>query len=117
MNPSRLVRNRSPVRRAFRRPLWRSSSKSPERQGNPSKLADAELHFIDGELDGEADRLFHLNDAAAVVATSRSRSNYSVNGDCRCSGRSRMLNRRTIRELVLQTFDDFEERAAVHANP
>ena len=84
------------------------------------KLADAELHFTDGELSG----LKLVGFAVWERRTGNGRNvtfparQYSVNGDRRSYALLRSTNgdataQDRLREVILQAFADFEETAAV----
>jgi hypothetical protein len=93
---------------------------TPNDKGNPpGKLADAELHFIDGELDGLKLIGFSVwerrgGDGRNVTFPTRS---YSVNGERRSFALLRPIAdvaaQNRIRELVLEAFDQYDERSAV----
>ena len=93
---------------------------SPNDKNNPpGKLADAEIHFTDGPLEGLKLLGFAVwerrgGDGRNVTFPARQ---YSVNGERRSFSLLRPIadtsaNDR-IRELVLQAFAEYEERAAV----
>jgi hypothetical protein len=96
---------------------------TPNDKGNPpGKLADAELHFIDGELDGLKLIGFSVwerrgGDGRNVTFPARS---YSVNGERRSFALLRPIAdvaaQNRIRELVLEAYAEFEERSAVASN-
>ncbi len=85
----------------------------------PGKLADAELHFTDGVLEG----LKLIGFAVWERRTGGGRNvtfparQYSVNGERRSFALLRPLADATaqdrVRELILQAYADFVERAAV----
>ena len=95
---------------------------SPNDKNNPpGKLADAELHFTDGVLDG-------LKLIGFGVWESRARNGgrnvtfparqYSVNGERRSFSLLRPVNgdataQDRVRELILQAYTEFEESSAV----
>ena len=91
------------------------------KKGAPTgKLADAELHFTDGAIEGL--RLLGFacgSGATAPAATSRSRrATYSVNGERRSFSLLRPIGsdnaaQNAIRDLVLQAYAEFESRAAI----
>ena len=93
---------------------------SPNDKGNPpGKLADAELHFIDGELDGLkliGFSIWERRGGGGRNVTFPARS-YSVNGERRSFALLRPIvdvsAQERIRELVLQAYDEHEERSAV----
>ena len=96
---------------------------SPNDKGNPpGKLADAELHFIDGELDGLkliGFSIWERRGGGGRNVTFPARS-YSVNGDRRSFALLRPIADATaqnrVRDLVLEAFDAYEERDAIAAN-
>jgi hypothetical protein len=93
----------------------------PNDKGAPSgKLADAEVHFTDGELEG----LRLLGFAVWERRTGPGRNvtfparTYSVNGERRSFALLRPVNdsantQNRVRDLVLQAYADHEARAAV----
>ncbi len=92
----------------------------PNDKGNPpGKLADAELHFTDGVLDG----LKLIGFSVWERRTGNGRNvtfparQYSVNGERRTFALLRPLTDATaqerLRELILQAYAEFEEQAAV----
>ena len=94
---------------------------TPNDKGNPpGKLADAELHFGDGPLDGMKLIGFAIwerrggNGGRNVTFPARQ---YSVNGERRSFALLRPIVDTTaqnkIRELILDAFQEYEERAAV----
>ena len=93
---------------------------TPNEKGNPAgKLADAELHFIDGELDSLKLIGFgiweHRNgDGRNVTFPARQ---YAVNGERRSFALLRpiadMSAQNRVRDLVLEAFAEHEERSAV----
>ncbi|MCA1584574.1 MAG: hypothetical protein LC791_07315 [Acidobacteria bacterium] len=93
---------------------------TPNDKGNPpGKLADAELHFADGELQG----LRLLGFAVWERRTGSGRNvtmparTYVVNGERRSFALLRPLGNAAaqdrIRDLVLQAYADFEAQTAV----
>ena len=94
---------------------------SPNDKGNPSgKLAEAELHFTDGQLQGlklVGFAIWERRTGTGRNVTFPSR-NYTVNGDrrnfalLRPSG-SDAQGQDRIRELILQAFNEHEAQAAV----
>jgi hypothetical protein len=96
---------------------------TPNDKGNPpGKLADAELHFIDGELDGLkliGFSIWERRGGGGRNVTFPARS-YSVNGDRRSFALLRPIAdaaaQNRIRDLVIQAFDAYEERDAIAAN-
>jgi hypothetical protein len=94
----------------------------PNEKGNPpGKLADAELHFTDGPLEG----LKLIGFAVWERKTGSGRNvtfparQYSVNGERRSFALLRPLGDVTaqdrVRELVLQAYAEYEATAAVSA--
>jgi hypothetical protein len=90
-----------------------------DKQNPPGKLADAELHFSEGALEGLKLIGFSVwerrtGDGRNVTFPARS---FSVNGARRSFALLRPINDSTaqdrIRELILQAYADHEERAAV----
>ena len=92
----------------------------PNDKGNPpGKLADAELHFTDGPLDGLKLIGFAVwerrgNGGRNVTFPARQ---YSVNGERRSFALLRPITDSTaqnrIRDLSLVAFQEYEERAAI----
>ena len=94
---------------------------TPNDKGNPStKLADAELHFTEGPLDGLKLIGFSIWEGRGASGrrnvTFPARS-YSVNGEKRSFALLRPVLDTTaqnkLREFVLAAFQECEERAAV----
>ena len=95
---------------------------SPNDKNNPpGKLADAELHFTDGVLDGLKLIGFGVWESRAknggrnVTFPARQ---YSVNGERRSFSLLRPVNgdataQDRVRELILQAYTEFEESSAV----
>ena len=93
---------------------------SPNDKGNPpGKLADAELHFTEGALDGLKLIGFSIwerrtGNGRNVTFPARS---YAVNGERRTFALLRPITDATsqdrIRELILQAYADHEAQAAV----
>ena len=91
---------------------------TPNDKGNPAgKLADAELHFIDGELDGLKLIGFGIwerrgGNGRNVTFPARQ---YAVNGERRSFALLRPIvdtaAQERVRELVLNAFAEYEERA------
>jgi hypothetical protein len=90
----------------------------PNEKGNPAgKLADAELHFSDGELEGL--RLIGFSVWERRTGNGRNVTfparQYSVNGDRRSFALLRAISdnsaQERIRDLVLQAYAEFEETA------
>ena len=96
---------------------------TPNDKGNPpGKLADAELHFIDGELDGLkliGFSIWERRGGGGRNVTFPARQ-YAVNGERRTFALLRPIvdvsAQDRIRELVLHAYDEHEERAATAAN-
>jgi hypothetical protein len=90
----------------------------PNDKGNPpGKLADAELHFIDGELDGLkliGFPIWERRGGGGRNVTFPARQ-YQVNGERRTFAVLRPIadvgSQDRVRELVLQAFDTYEDRA------
>jgi len=95
---------------------------TPNDKGNPpGKLADAELHFKDGELDGLKLIGFAIwerrgGNGRNVTFPARQ---YQVNGERRSFALLRPITdvsaQERIRELVLQAYDEHEGEAAAAA--
>ena len=93
---------------------------TPNDKGNPpGKLADAELHFSEGPLEGLKLIGFSIwerrgGNGRNVTFPARS---YAVNGERRTFALLRPIVDSTaqskLRELILEAFQAFEERAAV----
>jgi hypothetical protein len=93
---------------------------TPNDKGNPpGKLADAELHFSDGPLEGLKLIGFSVwerrgGNGRNVTFPARS---YVVNGDRRTFALLRPIADSTgqgkLRELILEAFQEYEERAAI----
>src|SRR5258706_13991358 len=96
---------------------------TPNDKGNPAgKLADAELHFIDGELDGLkliGFSIWERRGGGGRNVTFPARS-YAVNGERRSFALLRPIADVTaqnrVRELVLEAYDQYDERSAIAAN-
>ena len=92
----------------------------PNDKGNPpGKLADAELHFTDGALDGLkliGFSIWERRGGGGRNVTFPARS-YSVNGERRSFALLRPIvdvtAQERIRELVLQAYDEHDERSAI----
>jgi hypothetical protein len=93
---------------------------TPNDRGNPpGKLADAELHFIDGELDG----LKLIGFSVWERRTGNGRNvtfparQYAVNGERRSFALLRPIAdvhaQERVRDLVLEAFAEYEDRSAV----
>jgi hypothetical protein len=93
---------------------------TPNDKGNPpGKLADAELHFIDGELDGLkliGFSIWERRGGGGRNVTFPARS-YAINGERRTYALLRPIAdveaQNRIRDLVLEAFDQFDERSSV----
>lgn len=93
---------------------------TPNDKGNPpGKLADAELHFTEGVLDGLKLIGFaiwerRVGNGRNVTFPARQ---YSVNGERRSFALLRpiadMTSQDRLRELILEAYTEFEEKAAV----
>ena len=93
---------------------------TPNDKGNPpGKLADAELHFTEGPLDGLKLIGFSIWERRAgggrnVTFPARS---YSINGERRSFALLRPIvdttTQNKLREIILDAFQEYEERAAV----
>jgi len=93
---------------------------TPNDKGNPpGKLADAELHFTDGELDGLKLIGFSIwerrsGNGRNVTFPARQ---YAVNGERRSFALLRPIAdvgaQNRIRDLVLEAYAEYEERSAV----
>jgi hypothetical protein len=93
---------------------------TPNDKGNPpGKLADAELHFTEGPLDGLkliGFSIWERRGSGGRNVTFPARS-YSVNGERRSFALLRPIVDTTtqskLREIILDAFQEYEERAAV----
>jgi hypothetical protein len=95
---------------------------TPNDKGNPpGKVAEAELHFTDGPLDGLKLVGFSVwerrgGGAGAYNVTFPARQ-YTVNGDRRSFALLRPIGDTTaqnkVRELILQAYQEYEERSAI----
>ena len=93
---------------------------TPNDRGNPAgKLADAELHFTEGELEGLKLIGFSIwekrgGNGRNVTFPARS---YAVNGERRSFALLRPIvdtsAQNRVRELVLEAYAEYEERAEV----
>ena len=93
---------------------------TPNEKGNPpGKLAEAELHFTSGELDGLKLIGFAVwerrgGNGRNVTFPARQ---YAVNGERRSFALLRPVSdtsaQERVRQLVLEAFAEYEERAAV----
>ena len=95
---------------------------TPNDKGNPpGKLADAELHFTDGALDGLkliGFAVWERRSGSGRNVTFPARQ-YVVNGDRRSFALLRpvadVASQNRIRELVLEAFDEYDGRGALAA--
>jgi hypothetical protein len=90
-----------------------------EKSNPPGKLADAELHFTDGPLDGLkliGFSVWERRTGGGRNVTFPARQ-YSINGERRTFALLRPLADATaqdrLRELILQAYAEFEEKAVV----
>ena len=90
-----------------------------DKNNPPGKLADAELHFTDGPLEGLkliGFSVWERRSGGGRNVTFPART-YSVNGERRSFALLRPLadaaGQDRVRELILQAFADYEESAAV----
>ena len=96
---------------------------TPNDKGNPpGKLADAELHFSDGELAGLkliGFSVWERRSGGGRNVTFPARQ-YAVNGERRSFALLRPINdvhsQERIRDLVLEAYTEYEERAAIGSN-
>ena len=92
---------------------------TPNDKGNPvGKLADAELHFIDGELDGLkliGFAIWERRGGSGRNVTFPARQ-YAVNGERRSFALLRPIAdtgaQNRVRDLVLEAFAEFEQETA-----
>jgi hypothetical protein len=93
---------------------------APNDKGNPpGKLAEAELHFSDGPLDGLkliGFAVWERRGGSGRNVTFPARQ-YSVNGERRSFALLRPIldvtAQNKLRELILEAFQEYEERAAI----
>ena len=93
---------------------------TPNDKGNPpGKLAEAELHFSDGPLEGLkliGFSIWERRGGSGRNVTFPARS-YVVNGDRRSFALLRPIGDSTaqskLRDLILEAFQEYEERAAI----
>ena len=90
-----------------------------EKNNPPGKLADAELHFSDGVLDGLkliGFGIWERRTGGGRNVTFPARQ-YSVNGERRSFALLRPIGDTTaqdrVRELILEAYAEYEEKAAV----
>jgi hypothetical protein len=96
---------------------------TPNDRGNPpGKLAEAELHFTSGELDGLkliGFAVWERRGGTGRNVTFPARQ-YAVNGERRSFALLRPISdtsaQEHIRELVLQAFTEYEESAVLASN-
>ena len=96
---------------------------TPNEKGNPpGKLADAELHFSDGELAGLkliGFSVWERRSGGGRNVTFPARQ-YAVNGERRSFALLRPIADVTaqnrVRELVLEAYDEYDDRSAIAAN-
>jgi hypothetical protein len=94
---------------------------TPNDKGNPvGKLADAELHFSDGPLEGMkliGFSIWERRGASGGRNVTFPARTYSVNGERRSFALLRPLTDPTaqskVRDLILEAFQEYEERAAL----
>ena len=95
---------------------------TPNDKGNPpGKLADAELHFTDGELDGLkliGFSIWERRTGGGRNVTFPARQ-YAVNGERRSFALLRPITdtsaQERVRELVLQVYAEYEDETAAEA--
>jgi hypothetical protein len=95
----------------------------PNDKGNPSgKLADAELHFTEGVLEGlklVGFAVWERRSGSGRNVTFPSRQ-YTVGGDRRSFALLRPIadatSQERVRDLVLQAYVEFEEQEAIETN-
>jgi len=95
---------------------------TPNDKGNPpGKLADAELHFTDGELDGLkliGFSIWERRGGGGRNVTFPART-YTVNSERRTFALLRPITdaaaQERIRDLVLQAFDAYDDRSSASA--
>jgi hypothetical protein len=93
----------------------------PNDKGNPpGKLADAELHFSEGPLEGLkliGFAIWERRGGGAGRNVTFPARQYSVNGERRSFALLRPIADATaqskVRELILEAFQEYEERAAI----
>jgi hypothetical protein len=93
---------------------------TPNDKGNPpGKLADAELHFAEGPLDGLkliGFGIWERRSGSGRNVTFPARQ-YNVNGERRSFALLRpvvdMTAQNKLRELILEAFQDYEAQAAI----
>jgi hypothetical protein len=93
----------------------------PNDKGNPpGKVAEAELHFDDGPLDGMkliGFSIWEQRGGAGGYSVTFPARQYTVNGDRRSFALLRPIvetaAQHRVRDLILQAFQEFEERASL----
>jgi hypothetical protein len=93
-----------------------------EKNNPPGKLADAEIHFTEGVLEGLrliGFAIWERRTGGGRNVTFPARQ-YSVNGERRTFALLRPISGEVaaqdrVRELVLQAYTEYEERAAINA--
>src|SRR5262245_44601221 len=93
---------------------------TPNDKGNPpGKLADVELHFSEGPLNGLrliGFSIWERRNGSGRNVTFPARS-YAINGERRSFALLRPTHdvtaQNTLREMILGAFQEFEERAAI----
>jgi hypothetical protein len=94
---------------------------TPNDKGNPpGKVADAELHFTEGELEGLkliGFAIWERRGGAGGYNVTFPARQYSVNGERRSFALLRpivdMTAQNKVRELILDAYREYEERAAI----
>jgi hypothetical protein len=94
---------------------------TPNDKGNPpGKVAEAELHFTDGPLDGLkliGFSIWERRGAAGGYNVTFPARQYTINGDRRSFALLRPIVDTTaqnkVRELILQAYQEYEERSAI----
>jgi hypothetical protein len=97
---------------------------TPNDKGSPAgKLAEAELHFMEGPLDGLKLIGFTVWEGRGGRSGTNGRNvtfparSYAVNGERRSFALLRPIGdaagQNKLRELILEAFQEFEERAAL----
>jgi hypothetical protein len=94
---------------------------TPNDKGNPpGKLAEAELHFTDGPLEGLkliGFAIWERRGGGAGRNVTFPARQYSVNGERRSFALLRpvvdVTSQNKLRELILEAFQEYEERAAI----
>ena len=117
--PASAVWSRREATRQWRTP-WSSKSHANDKNNPPGKLAEAELHFTEGVLDGLkliGFTIWERRTGGGRNVTFPART-YSVNGERRSfallrptAGDATAQDR--VRELILEAYAEFEEKAAV----